>query len=97
MFKVDEAQKKIRPTLQDFYNWALDQINAYILVPYSTENLLEMEFQVFKCSPVEQTKEMFLTRLLAIQGRNQETFDINSQEVQAFISRNFPEYSPEQK
>ncbi|MFI5343862.1 MAG: hypothetical protein ACHQUC_06540 [Chlamydiales bacterium] len=86
-----KGETKAKPTLEDAHQYVLDSIDLYVMDPYSSEDFLEMEFQIFESSEGEQTEAKFLEKLQQRDGGNGGTFSVSSPEVREFIQNKFPQ------
>ena len=83
-FVKDDSKVKVKPTMQDFHTWVLLSIGNYIFEPYSSEELLSIEYDLFKATGKELTVSNFVEQLKKIDGRN-EGFLVDSDDTKQII------------
>lgn len=92
-----EATGRQKPTLEGFHSYALRQVAAIVLNPYSKEDFLDTEYKIFAVSGKEQTKENFIAQLQdridtvgEIELEGDTTFSLDDDFTKEFIATKFP-------
>ncbi len=82
-----KGEGRSQPSLADFHQWALTMIDLYALEPYSTEELLAIEFDIFKQTGISLNYANFMAQLKERAGSNQESFDPTSAETTDLLQK----------